>query len=249
MLLLHGWPQHSYEWRKVVPLLADRYRLLMPDHRGFGRSEAPRGGYHPETFASDALALLDVLGIDRVVLVGHDWGGFTALLLALWHPQRFSRVLAMSTPHPWAAPSARAVRGMWRAWYAGVNALPVIGRRAVASAAYVPSLLGDDVFTYDEIEAYAAPLRERDRALASSRLYRAYWRMSAEVIGRSRFADARLEIPARLLFGREDRMIPTAYVDGPEGPAHGLEVELVPGASHWLPEERPELVAARAAAP
>src|ERR687892_1744337 len=75
LLMLHGWPQHWYAWRRVVPQVNDRFRLLMPDLRGFGWTEAPGHGYDPRTFASDAIALLDALGIERVKLVGHDWGG------------------------------------------------------------------------------------------------------------------------------------------------------------------------------
>ena len=107
VLLLHGWPQHWYEWRRQVPLLASRRRLLMPDLRGFGWTEAPGRGYDAETFAADAVALLDALELERVQLAGHDWGGFASLLAGLKHPERFSRILVMNAPVPWATPSPR----------------------------------------------------------------------------------------------------------------------------------------------
>ena len=66
VLMLHGWPQHFWSWRHVVPRLADRHRLICPDLRGFGWTDAPGRGYDSETFASDAVALLDALGLDRV---------------------------------------------------------------------------------------------------------------------------------------------------------------------------------------
>ena len=65
VLLLHGWPQHWFSWRHVVAGLGGRYRLLMPDLRGFGWSQAPGTGYEPHSFAVDAAALLDALGLDR----------------------------------------------------------------------------------------------------------------------------------------------------------------------------------------
>ncbi|MBJ7291840.1 alpha/beta fold hydrolase, partial [Williamsia sp.] len=74
LLLLHGWPQHWYLWRDVIPAVSDRYRVIAPDLRGFGWTDAPPGGYRKERLATDILALLDALGIDRVRLVGHDWG-------------------------------------------------------------------------------------------------------------------------------------------------------------------------------
>ena len=86
LLLLHGWPQHFWCWRAVAPALAERFHVICPDLRGFGWSDAPGGGHDPETFAADALALLDALGIERVRLVGHDWGGFTASCSACARP-------------------------------------------------------------------------------------------------------------------------------------------------------------------
>jgi pimeloyl-ACP methyl ester carboxylesterase len=71
VLMLHGWPGHWYSWRQLVPHLSESYRLLMPDLRGFGWSDAPGSGYDPRTFAADTLALLDALELDRVRLVGH----------------------------------------------------------------------------------------------------------------------------------------------------------------------------------
>jgi pimeloyl-ACP methyl ester carboxylesterase len=65
LLLIHGWPQHWYEWRKLVPLVSGRRRMLIPDLRGFGWTATPGRGYDPETFAADAVALLDALELDR----------------------------------------------------------------------------------------------------------------------------------------------------------------------------------------
>ena len=73
VVLLHGFPQHWYAWRHVIPLLAGQYRLICPDWRGFGWSEASPRGYDTASRAADVLALMDALGLRRVRLVGHDW--------------------------------------------------------------------------------------------------------------------------------------------------------------------------------
>jgi pimeloyl-ACP methyl ester carboxylesterase len=72
IVMLHGWPQHWYLWRRVIPLLAPHARVLCPDLRGFGWTDAPGRGYDRETMAQDVLALLDELGLERIDLVGHD---------------------------------------------------------------------------------------------------------------------------------------------------------------------------------
>ena len=73
MVLLHGWPQHWWMWRKVIGPLAKEHRVYAPDMRGFGWSDAPPGTYSKMGLAADVERLLDVLEIDRCVLVGHDW--------------------------------------------------------------------------------------------------------------------------------------------------------------------------------
>src|SRR5215207_4942744 len=75
VVLVHGWPQHWYAWRDVIPPLAERYHVICPDLRGFGWTDAPRGGYSTSELVEDLLTLLDVLAFDSVYLVGHELGG------------------------------------------------------------------------------------------------------------------------------------------------------------------------------
>src|SRR5271157_6121253 len=74
VLLLHGWPQHWYVWRGVAPGLAADHRVICPDLRGFGWSDAPPGDYAKATLAGDIIGLLDAMELDRVDLIAHDWG-------------------------------------------------------------------------------------------------------------------------------------------------------------------------------
>jgi pimeloyl-ACP methyl ester carboxylesterase len=88
VVLLHGVPQSSYEWRRLIPLLADRYAVVAPDLRGLGDSSRPAGGYDKKTVAGDIWDLLTTrCGLSRFHLVGHDWGGPVAFALAARHPE------------------------------------------------------------------------------------------------------------------------------------------------------------------
>ena len=91
LLLLHGWPQHWWMWKGVIPALAESHRVICPDLRGHGWTDAPPWGYEKEGLASDALALLDALEIERVGMLGHDWGGLVGFLLSLRAPERIER--------------------------------------------------------------------------------------------------------------------------------------------------------------
>ena len=246
VLLLHGWPQHWYSWREVAARLAGEFRLVMADLRGFGWSDAPGRGYHPEVFAADAVALLDALGLQRVAVLGHDWGGHTAFLLALRHPERVRALVVCNAPPPWPRLTLRLVGGLWRTWYVLALAAPVVGPRLAADPRFLRFAAGGR--SPADVPTYAERLRDPRRARASSLLYRSYLALARTELLQRDYEPLRLTVPARLLFGREDHFIPLAYLDGAEGHGDAFEVELIPGCGHWTPEEVPDLVADRARA-
>lgn len=101
VLLLHGFPELSFSWRHQLPALASAgYRAIAPDQRGYGGSSRPSdlADYDIEHLMGDAIGLLDQLGCERAVVVGHDWGSMVAWTLALRHPDRFAGVVGMSVP-------------------------------------------------------------------------------------------------------------------------------------------------------
>ncbi|HEY2636436.1 MAG TPA: alpha/beta hydrolase [Solirubrobacteraceae bacterium] len=248
VLLLHGWPQHWWEWRFVIPALAGECRLIAPDHRGFGWSGTPGFGYDPATFAADAVGLLDALEIERAHVIGHDWGGFTGLLMGLDHPDRVRSLTLASTPHAWLPRSPAALKNVWRIWYALLMATPGLGELLVRQRRFARAMAvgAEDVLTPDVAEVYAAVLREPARARATSLLYRSYLKTAAASLRGDRFAGRRLTVPTRLLSGGADLAIPPDWVLGLEAHADDGRSEIVPGASHWLPESHPDLIVARA---
>jgi pimeloyl-ACP methyl ester carboxylesterase len=101
VVLLHGIPQTSHEWRHVIPRLAERYRVVAPDLRGLGDSSRPAGVYDKKTIAKDVWQLLhDHLGIGRFFLAGHDWGGPVAFSLAAQHPEAVRRLAVLDVVIP-----------------------------------------------------------------------------------------------------------------------------------------------------
>src|SRR5690349_5824758 len=100
VLLLHGFPQHWWEWRAVIPPLAERYRVIAPDLRGAGWTDAPASGYSLDDVLDDVLALLDSLDLRRVGLVAHDFSVFVGYRLCFDHPDRIAGFLCLG-PHPY----------------------------------------------------------------------------------------------------------------------------------------------------
>jgi pimeloyl-ACP methyl ester carboxylesterase len=99
LIVLHGWPETSYEWRHVGPLLAaeGKWRVLAPDTRGHGHTEAPPTGYTRGELAADVVGFMDALGIDRAPVVGHDWGGIIAFKVGVDHGDRVERLALLDT--------------------------------------------------------------------------------------------------------------------------------------------------------
>ncbi len=250
VLCLHGWPQHWYEWRHLMPALADRHRVLALDLRGFGWSDAPADGYEKENLATDVLAVLDELGIERVKLVGHDWGAWIGFLLGLRAPQRFESYLALNILPPWTTARAMAPH-LWRFWYQWLILAPGVGYRLHRSGAFVPKVLVGgsvvrEVWDEEALDSFSARFTEPDRARAAVQMYRVFNLRETQPIVRGRYAHQRLTVPTRMLFGTGDKALRPEILEGYENHADDMEVEFVPRCGHFIADERPELVAARA---
>jgi pimeloyl-ACP methyl ester carboxylesterase len=250
VLCLHGWPQHWYEWRHLMPALADRHRVIALDLRGFGWSEAPKDGYEKENLADDVLGVLDELGLERVKLVGHDWGGWIGFLLCLREPDRFQRYLALNILPPWTSARAMAPH-LWRFWYQWLISSPGVGYQLHRSGKFVPKILvGGSVVkgAWDDatIHAFSDTFEEPARARAAVQMYRTFSLREAPELMRGRYADARLRVPTLLLFGTGDPALHHELLAGYERQADQMEVEKVDGCGHFIVEEMPELVARRA---
>jgi pimeloyl-ACP methyl ester carboxylesterase len=113
VVLLHGWPQTWHEWRKVVPLLADRYRLIVPDLPGLGDSSRPAGGYDKKTIGADLREMCERLGLARFHLVGHDWGGPCAFALACALPDQVRTLAILDVTIPGIGPDVSQGGRRW----------------------------------------------------------------------------------------------------------------------------------------
>jgi pimeloyl-ACP methyl ester carboxylesterase len=252
VLCLHGWPQHFLIWRGLWPALADSYRVICPDLRGHGWSGWPDDGdFRKPRLADDTVALMDALGVPRAHVIGHDWGAWTGMLLALEHPARVQTLLALSMVHPWQ-PRDVAFRNLWRFAYQVPLATPWLAERLVRTEGFIRRVLRSgwaDKSTWDEDAArsYEETMRGPVGARTSHLIYRTFLLSDMSATVRGDFAGKRLEMPARLLIGEHDPL-GAKLAAGFE--RHGIDAswDVVPGAGHFLPEERPALVAERALA-
>lgn len=253
LVMLHGWPQHWYEFRHLIPALSTRYRVICPDLRGFGHSEAPPSGYEKSQLVRDVLGLLDALEVGRFRLIGHDWGSILGFMLCLEAPDRVRAYMTLGGAHLWPTVDLRAAWAFRRLWYQLVIATPGLGPRLVSDPRFVRLLYRvwaarGDAWTDAELEALTAQFAEPARARASSLLYRTWLTRELGPMIAGRYRRERLTTPTLLLHGAEDGCIDPVLVRPARRHAPGMTVELLPGIGHFVPEEAPGIVVSGALA-
>jgi pimeloyl-ACP methyl ester carboxylesterase len=114
VVLCHGFPELAYSWRHQLPALAAAgYRVIAPDQRGYGRTSRPERveDYDMQHLTDDMAGMLDALGIDKAVFVGHDWGGIVVWQMPIYHPNRVRGVIGVNTPF-FARPPIDPIAGL-----------------------------------------------------------------------------------------------------------------------------------------
>jgi pimeloyl-ACP methyl ester carboxylesterase len=250
VVLIHGWPQHWYEWRHLIPPLAERYRAIAIDLPGCGWSGLPANGYDVEATSANIVALLDALALDNTRLVGHDWGGFFGFRVCQQHPDRIRRYLALNTLPPFTPVTGRGVSQLWRFWYQWVLATPGLGPfvagpgSSLGTRNPVMRWIGVRPKAFDkaELKAFLDRSRRPEATEATSRYYRTLVTRDTPRALRGEFAGRRLRTPTLLVIGTRDRVMREAFARELHRVCDDLRVELVPGVDHFIADEAPELV-------
>jgi pimeloyl-ACP methyl ester carboxylesterase len=246
VLLLHGWPQTWYEWRRIIPALAERHFVVAPDLRGLGDSARPPTGYDKRTIAEDLYQLVRKLELPSVFLVGHDWGGPVAYAYARVHGDDVRGLVLIDTMIPGASigegESAPRGRGLWHTAFHGVRDLPealVAGRERVylswfyTNLAYNPAAIGpEDIDEY--VRCYSAP--------GALRAGFEYYRAAEEDAEHNRESTRRkLKLPVLALGGRRGGFGALTKASA-EAVAENVRGEVIDRCGHWVPEECPEIL-------
>lgn len=249
VLLLHGFPQSSYEYRHLVPALARAgYRAVAPDMRGFGETSRPARieDYALKTLGDDVAALVDALGEPKAHVLGHEWGAIVAAETALSHPDKVDRLIFVN-----GAPAitlGRAIhhsrRQRFRSSYVLFYRLPRLPEwwLTTSHGIFMRLLLSDAAFSTEDLTAYRDAICRPRAAWAGL----AYFRSIAHTIkdDSNRLRGKRIASPTLILWGERDRMLRrdlTRWID--RQLMHPSSKVFVPDAGHWVIETHPDEVA------
>jgi pimeloyl-ACP methyl ester carboxylesterase len=239
VVLLHGFPQTSACWTPLLETLAAAgYRAVAPDQRGYSPKARPTRvqDYRMPELVADVVAIADRLGAARLHLVGHDWGGVVAWMLAGRHPDRVATLTAVSTPHPRAfARALVAGTQALRSAYIPVFRIPrlaelLLGARRQRGLHWV---LAQDRLGGEWVEIYTRALAQPGALAAALAWYRAATPFSLRT--------PRVRVPTLYVWGSGDAALgPRAAVTTGLWVTGAYRFEVLPGAGHWLPEHHAE---------
>lgn len=244
LVLVHGWPQHFGMWREIAEALVADHHVIAVDLRGHGWSDAPAGteSYDKRVLAGDLEGFVRALGLDRPVLVGHDWGGWTSLLVASRARVDLAGVVAIAIVAPW---TPLPPTDLWRFAYQAVAGGPLgrfahrhFGQRFLRT---VFALGAGKAPKLTDTETYLERFRDPARAAAGTAMYRSFLLHEMPIAGTPKYAEPVTELPILLLPGRHDAILtPRLVTRAARTP--NIEVEVIEDAGHWVPEQRPHVV-------
>jgi pimeloyl-ACP methyl ester carboxylesterase len=247
IILLHGFPEFWYGWRKQIgPLAAAGFRVVALDQRGYNLSSKPVAvsDYAAPLLTRDVVRVADQLGCDRFYLAGHDWGAAVAWALALQYPERLHKLAILNVPHPAVMMHRlRTNPQQWlRSWYILFFQLPWLPEAALSACQFylgAHSLLGSSrpgAFTVGDLEVYRTAWSQPGALSATINWYRALIRH------RPRIDDLQVHTPTRILWGQQDRFLLSEMAQKSLRYCDSAELTFFPDATHWVQHEEVERV-------
>ena len=248
LLLLHGWPQTSYAWRHVIPLLARQYRVIAPDLPGFGDSTKPLTGYDKRTIAGIVHALVRLQGYERISVIGHDVGGQLAYAYAAQWPQEIDHLIFVEAGVPGLGTDDAANPFRGGSWHFGFNMLPDLPEALVQGRErlYLRCLFFRDrigVYNADaikeaDLDVYETALSQPGGLRGSFGHYRA---RPQDMIDNRDWSAVKLRVPTLVIGAAQG--VGLSWLHTVEAAVERVESRVIEECGHYVPEERPfELV-------
>ncbi|NJL35346.1 MAG: alpha/beta hydrolase [Leptolyngbyaceae cyanobacterium RM2_2_4] len=247
MLMLHGFPEFWYSWRKQIPEFAQDYKVVALDLRGYNDSEKPAdaSAYVMPEFIKDVEGVIRGLGYESCVLVGHDWGGAIAWNFAYAYPEMVEKLIILNLPHPAKfAEGLRTPQQLLRSSYIFFFQLPWLPELLVQSSGYqivTAALTGmavnKNAFSDSDLAAYKEAVAKPGALTAMLNYYRNAF--AQRIVNREWGV---LNVPTLMIWGENDTALGKELTYGTEAYVKDFQIRYIPNCSHWVQQEQPELV-------
>lgn len=249
MLFLHGFPEFWYSWRHQLSEFGRDHHAVAIDLRGYNDSDKPSSldAYRMEEFLKDIDGVITGLGYENCILVAHDWGGAIAWVFAYRYPHRVEKLITLNIPHPTKfARGLLTPRQLLKSWYIFFFQLPVLPERWLSENHYdrlakIMSAMAIDksAFSSEDLEAYKNAASKPGALTAMINYYRGiFGKFPLDI----QFPKEKLSIPTLMIWGEKDTALGKELTYGTEEYVRDLTIKYIPNCSHWVQQEKPELV-------
>jgi pimeloyl-ACP methyl ester carboxylesterase len=260
VILLHGFPESHRTWRGIVPLLEQRFRLVMPDLRGFGASDKPQAtaDYATDKTVADLFALADALGIERFALVGHDWGGAVAWAAAIGGSERIERLAIVNSPHPYLFQKSLIEDSGQRASSQYIRAFREPGMETLIARMGFDTFFDKSFAPHVDMSKVSAEERRRyidDWSKPGAMTAMLNWYRASKLVVPPpgitvpvpdfvQSAFPKITMPVLVVWGLDDKALLPVQLEGIGEVGEDVRVVPLKGVGHFAPWEAPDQVAA-----
>lgn len=249
VVLLHGFPEFWYSWRRQIIALSDEYTIVAPDLRGYNLSDKPANvsDYDIDKLVDDVTGLIRHFGFEKAAIVGHDWGASIAWAVALKHPEAVWKLCAMQVPPISVWQKNQTFKQFLASWYMFFFQIPALPEWVLKRDDYAllanslkTSTAERGVFTDEDIIEYKKAWSE-ERALTSAINY-----YRANIFKRlfvRKSTEEKIRVPTLFIYGEQDPAILPETVQGAGDAVDAPFSEIrIPDAAHWVQQEAADIV-------
>ncbi|NUM48327.1 MAG: alpha/beta hydrolase [Anaerolineales bacterium] len=243
IILLHGFPEFWYGWRRQIPALAGAgYRVWVPDQRGYNESDKPQGiaAYAIDKLSADVIGLMDAAGVEKATVVGHDWGAAVAWWTAMTYPDRVAKLIVLNVPHGSVMQAflRKNLGQLWKSWYIFFFQIPWLPEKLMglnhwqAAARGLAGSSRPGTFSEADLAQYRQAWSQPKAFTSMINWYRALIQKPPQTP-----ANMRIHVPTLVLWGAQDKFLSREMAQ--ESMAYCDDGQLVyfEEATHWVQHE------------
>jgi epoxide hydrolase 4 len=247
MLMLHGFPEFWYSWRHQIPEFAQYFKVVALDLRGYNDSDKPedKSAYVMDEFVKDIRGVIQGLGYEKCILVGHDWGGAIAWNFAYTYSEMLERLIILNLPHPAKfSQGLLSIQQLLRSSYIFFFQLPWLpelmiknSNYAAVAKAFKGMAVDKNAFSQADLDAYKNAAAKTGALTAMLNYYRNIFRQR---ILKTNWGI--LTVPTLMIWGEKDTALGKELTYGTEAYVQDFQIKYIANCSHWVQQEKPDLV-------